>query len=66
MNVVAYKLNQPVETGLERVVEPLASYISAARHPKAALRSALAVLRSVVEENNRAAYLHLVQNWEHN
>jgi hypothetical protein len=66
MNVVAYKLNQPVETGLERVVEPLASYISAARHPKAALRSALAVLRSVVEENNRTAYLHLVQNWEHN
>jgi hypothetical protein len=66
MNAVSYKLNQSVENGLERVIEPLASYISAARHPKAALRSALAVLRSVMEENNRAAYSHLIQNWEHN
>lgn len=66
MNAVSYKLNQPVESGLERVIEPLASYISANRHPKAALRSALAVLRSVVEETNRAAHSHLIQNWEHN
>jgi hypothetical protein len=66
MNAVNYKSNNQVESGLEQVIEPLASYISAARRPKAALRSALAVLRSVVEETNRAAYIHLHQNWEHN
>jgi hypothetical protein len=66
MNAVSYNSNNHVESGLEQVIEPLASYISAARHPRAALRSALAVLRSVVEETNRTAHSHLTQNWEHN
>jgi hypothetical protein len=41
---------------LERVIEPLASYICAADHPKAVLRRALTVLMSEVEQTNRIAY----------
>ena len=44
---------------LEQVVEPLASYISAASRPKAALISALAVLFREVEETNQAANDHI-------
>jgi len=43
---------------LERVVEPLASYICAADEPKTALMSALAVLFREVEATNRAANAH--------
>jgi hypothetical protein len=59
MKTVSYKLDQPADSGLERVIEPLASYISAASRPKSALQSALALLRSVVEETNRTASAHL-------
>ena len=41
---------------LERVIEPLASYICAADQPKAALRLALSVLFNEVEHTNRAAF----------
>ena len=44
---------------LERVIEPLASYICAADHPKAVLRRALAVLYSEVEHTNRSAHAGL-------
>lgn len=44
-----------VAADLERVIEPLASYISASERPKAALMSAVAVLVSEVERTNRAA-----------
>jgi hypothetical protein len=47
--------NRAAEVQLERVVEPLASYIVAANRPRAALLSALAVLYRALEENNRAA-----------
>jgi len=50
---------QVLDTQLERVVEPLASYISAASRPRAALLSALAVLSRVVEETNTAADAHV-------
>jgi hypothetical protein len=43
---------------LERVVEPLASYICATEHPKTALMSALALLFREVEGTNRAALSH--------
>ncbi|MEX2315852.1 MAG: hypothetical protein WD669_01780 [Pirellulales bacterium] len=45
---------------LERVIEPLASYISATDQPKTALMSALALLFREVEGNHRAAlsYFH--------
>lgn len=40
---------------LERVIEPLASYICATDQPKSALMSALAVLLREVNATNRAA-----------
>ena len=40
---------------LERVIEPLASYICAADQPRAVLMSALAVLLAEVKHTNRAA-----------
>ena len=43
---------------LERVIEPLASYICATEQPKTALMSALAVLFREVEATNRAACDH--------
>jgi hypothetical protein len=44
---------------LERVIEPLASYICAADHPKAVLRRALTVLCSEVQHTNRIAHARL-------
>lgn len=41
---------------LERVIEPLASYICAADRPRAVLRRALNVLLAEVASTNRAAY----------
>jgi hypothetical protein len=43
---------------LERVVEPLASFICATEQPMSALNSALAVLFREVEATNRAAIAH--------
>jgi hypothetical protein len=45
-------------TNLERVVEPLASFICATEQPRAALASALAILFNEVEQTNRAANAH--------
>jgi hypothetical protein len=44
---------------LRQVIEPLASYICAAPHPRAALLSALEALRNEVAQTTRAANLHL-------
>jgi hypothetical protein len=46
------------ENNLERVVEPLASFICATDRPRAALASALAILLNEVEQTNRAASAH--------
>ncbi len=46
------------ESNLERVVEPLASFICATERPGAALMSALAILFNEVEQTNRAAKSH--------
>jgi hypothetical protein len=43
---------------LQRVIEPLASYICAADKPQTALMSALAVLLREVESTNQAALAH--------
>jgi hypothetical protein len=43
---------------LERVVEPLASFICATDRPRAALLRALAILFDEVEQTNRAANSH--------
>lgn len=40
---------------LERVIQPLASYICSADRPRTALRRALAALAHEVRETNRAA-----------
>jgi hypothetical protein len=59
MKNVNRELKQATNQQLEQVIEPLASYISAANRPKAALMSALAVLFRVVEETNHAANVHV-------
>jgi len=57
--VATFNLKQvPVHSDLERVIEPLASYICAAEQPRAALMSALAVLLAEVKQTNRAALAH--------
>jgi hypothetical protein len=47
------------ESDMERVIEPLASYICATDQPKAALNLALAVLCHEVEQINRSAKAHI-------
>jgi hypothetical protein len=49
------KLSWATVHELERVIEPLASYICATDQPKAALKSALAVLFAEVDETIRVA-----------
>jgi hypothetical protein len=49
---------------LERVVEPLASFICATEKPRAALISAMAILFSEVEQTNRVADAHFATAWE--
>jgi hypothetical protein len=44
---------------LDRVIEPLASYICATDRPKAALLSALAALISEVEHTTQSALAHV-------
>ncbi len=58
MNYFNRVLKSSVGKDLERVVEPLASYICASEQPKTALISALAVLLREVEATNRAASAH--------
>jgi hypothetical protein len=50
---------------LERVIEPLASYICATERPKYALMSALSLLFREVEGTHAAALAHF-QNWRQN
>ena len=64
MNNLNRALQWAADSDLERVVEPLASYISASNRPKAALLSALAVLVSEVERTNRAAFAHVTSLME--
>ena len=59
MHKVNRDLDRASDGNLERVIEPLASYICATDQPKAALMSALAVLVSEVCHTNRAANVHI-------
>ena len=59
MNNVNLKFARTNESDLKRVIEPLASYICATDQPKAALRSALAVLFSEVQVTDWAAAVHI-------
>lgn len=60
MNSIDCVLERSVESDLERVVEPLASYICTTERPKTALLSALAALVREVEATNRAANGHFL------
>jgi hypothetical protein len=55
MNNVNRVMNCSSGNELERVIEPLASYICATDEPKSVLMSALAVLLREVNATNRAA-----------
>jgi hypothetical protein len=50
---------QGVEAELERVIEPLASYVCAAERPRTALISALEFLFKEVAQTHRVASAHL-------
>ena len=51
--------SRTTDSDLERVIEPLASYICATERPAATLQSALAALFSQVEQTNRAAQVRV-------
>ena len=55
MKNLSRALGRGSENPLDRVIEPLASYICATERPQAALASAVAALFSAVEETNREA-----------
>jgi hypothetical protein len=55
MNDINQTANRTGERDLERVIEPLASYICATDRPQTALKLALSVLLSQVEQTNRIA-----------
>jgi hypothetical protein len=55
MNPINRESVQATESDLERVIEPLASYICATDQPRTALMAALAVLFSEVNQTYRAA-----------
>jgi hypothetical protein len=60
-NVMDRFAAQPESAGrheLDRVVEPLASYICATERPGAALRSVVSALLRSIEETNRMARNH--------
>ena len=55
MKTMHTNVNRANERELERVLEPLASYICANDRPRAALKVAVAALFQQVEQTNRAA-----------
>jgi len=55
MKRVNRELERATASDLERVIEPLASYICATDQPRAALMAALAMLFSEVNQTYRAA-----------
>jgi hypothetical protein len=65
MNKVNREPAPAADSALERVVEPLASYICATEQPRAVLRFALSMLKSEVERTNREAGAHIATFWEH-
>jgi hypothetical protein len=59
MNAACLTPDLPAADCLQNVIEPLASYICAADHPRAALRIALQLLAAEVATTNRAARAHV-------
>jgi hypothetical protein len=65
MNRFNHLAERSVGDELARVIEPLASYISATERPKDALMSAINLLFREIEGNHAAALAHF-QNWRQN
>jgi len=61
MNTLNLETGRTTQTALEQVIEPLAGYICAADHPRAALSLALSALRHQVEQMNRVARTHVAR-----
>ena len=61
MNAINTLPHDVSESGLERAIEPLASYICAADRPRAALHRVVAALLNEVEETNRLARTHVAR-----
>lgn len=59
MNTVRCELKRVPENELQRVVEPLASYLCATDRPRAALNAALEFLFSELAQTNRVASAHI-------
>jgi hypothetical protein len=55
MNHINSRMSRAGGSELERIIEPLANYICAAKQPKQALLSVMAILRHEVDATNRAA-----------
>jgi hypothetical protein len=55
------KSSRANEGELQRVIEPLASYICATEQPRLALKAALAALARQVEQTNRTANAQVVR-----
>ena len=60
MNAAITNLPRTCHPDLTQVIEPLASYISAADRPREALLSALSVLFEEVQGTHRATLMHIV------
>jgi hypothetical protein len=59
MNNINHQPLRGTDGYLEGVIEPLAAYICATERPQTALKQALSVLFSQVEETNRAASIRV-------
>ena len=65
MNTLNRNRIQASDNDIVRVIEPLASYISATNQPMATLVTTLAALVSEVKKTNRAASAHVTACIEH-
>jgi hypothetical protein len=58
MNTIDCVFERATQNDLQRIIEPLASYICAAEQPRCVLRSAVSALFREVEALNKAAAAH--------
>jgi len=55
MNDLNFESRQPIECNLNRLIEPLADYVSASDQPSSTHRLALALLQKEIDRINKAA-----------
>jgi len=61
MNTINTQSTSLCDRGLDRIIEPLASYICAADQPKTVLNRVVAALFNEVQQTNRIARAHVAQ-----